>query len=129
MVESHKYSFVFFPFMNKRLRKKLVKLGRLKPLSSILLKPGSFFLGEKMLVEQYSLLQSLHPEHPLLTLGKVRDDGHFRFASSFVQSASDHLKTVGFQQGVPETHHPTLHYIDSLLSASIEHGMLSRKVI
>jgi len=127
--------------MNKRLRKKLVKLGRLNPVSSILLKPGSFFLGEKKLVEHYTLLQSLQPEHPLLTLGKVREDGHFRFASSFVQSARslrscaplassgapDHLKTVGFQQGVPETHHPTLHYIDSLMSASIEHGMLSRK--
>jgi hypothetical protein len=115
--------------MNKRLRKKLVKLGRLNPVSSILFKPGSFFLGEKKLVEHYTLLQSLQPEHPLLTLGKVREDGHFRFASSFVQSAPDPLKTVRFQQGVPETHHPTLHYIDSLMSASIEHGMLGRKVI
>lgn len=114
--------------MNKRLRKKLVKLGRLKPLSSLLLKPGSFFLGEKMLVEHYTVLQSLHPEHPLLTLGNVREDGHFRFASSFVEHAPDHLKTAQFQQGIPETHHPTLHYIDSLMGASIEHGMLRKRM-
>ena len=106
--------------MNKRLREKLLKNGQLGQQSLYFLKnSATFFCGEKRIVELYAALNELSPHHELLTFGQVREDGHFRFHSSYPEKAPEHLKNKPFFSGVPTSAGHTLHYIDRLMDAIV----------
>ena len=89
--------------------------------------PASFFLGEKKIVECYQLLQSVDSRHLLLTFGKVRSDGHFRFDAAALRSATWPLNTLSLAHGVPESPRDTLHFIEQLFGAAVENGALRRE--
>ena len=91
--------------MKKRLKNKLEKQGRL-----IRRNPAAFFLGEKRIIEQYLLLQSLNSSHPLLQSGEINEKGRFVFK----------------EHSVKPKH--AVEYIDKLIGAAIELGALKKTI-
>lgn len=110
------YFICLLSFMNKRLREKLAKEGRLDNRVHFLKNSATFFCGEKRLVELYLALRDMNPEHPLLNHGSVHD-GRFRFYHDY--QAPEHLKNKPVVQGIPLSAQHSLHYMDQLLHALI----------
>jgi hypothetical protein len=110
--------------MKKRLRKKLGKLRLDKPKQrhslSFLKNSATFFCGERRIVEYYNALQQIQPDHTLLSLGEVREDGHFRFTQRYVQNMPKHLQHIPVYLGVPVKPQHGLEYATQLIGASLD---------
>ena len=102
--------------MNKRLREKLGKEGRLTENISFLKNSSVFFCGEKRIVELYCALSAIDSNHELLTFGSVLN-GRFRFGSDYTRRAPEHLRNKPVVAGVPLSPQHALHYIEELTGA------------
>ena len=105
--------------MNKRLREKLEKEGRLNERVYFLKNSATFFCGEKRIVELYFALKAVRPEHELLTFGMV-SAGRFRFCSDYSEKAPEHLKNKPVVSGVPVSPMHAFHYVEQLTGAVLD---------